>query len=641
MLWGFYNSSAGSARDLDLMGRLAKPAPDAETLVCDRLALGWSGPYVSRAEVDGVTCVLDGRLYGPQAEQAAERLARAYRHQDDQALADLRGRFSVAIWDDVRREGLLSCDLLATKPLFLKRSTGWIAFATEITELLELLPSRPGPDKLAFGCWLGSAGDLPMGRTIFDGVERLRPGQFVDLQAGSAETSHYWRPRYEGIRKGTRDDHAASLRERLDQAVSRRLSPTGTGIVLSGGLDSSVVTAVASQVRPEDMRLETYSTVFPGYPDMDEGWKVRSLTSALGIEPNAYELEPRGALWFALNHSKRWDEPLQGLGALVEAPMVARAAENGADVVLDGQTGDEVLGFAPFVIADRLMRGRLFAANRLASRWPGLGRPTTGSERRFLLRHIGLRGAAPYWAGRIGRDRRIGPDHGPAFLRPEIRQAFAAGEDKWAWKTAASGPRWWRQMSDTLIEMPHRVGRFDYLRHRAAAAGVVNESPLYDFDLVELSLNLPPELNFDGSLLSRPLARYTMRGVIPDDVRLNDKKANFSMFCFDTLTGADEAGIASLLTDPEMELGAYIDPNWVMERWHDRPERGPRTTMAWGTLAWMFTAAEIWLRSQANPDFIDEMLARSDVRPPALHKAVPADTGTFSRLAGAGDRVYG
>jgi asparagine synthase (glutamine-hydrolysing) len=651
MLWGFYNTSVGSARDLELISRLGRPAPEAEVVVRDRLALGWSpDPDITCAEVDGVTCVVDGRLYEPatlarelgvSGTSAAELLARAYRREDDAMLTELRGRYSVALWDSVRQQGLLSCDLLATRPLFFLRGTGWIAFATEVTELLTLLPSRPGPDAAAFGRWLGSGGDIPQGRTLFEGVMRLRPGQLVDLRPGAAETRHYWRPHYAGTSRGSRDDHADGLREKLDQAVRRRLSPSKSGVVLSGGLDSSVVTAVAEAVKPDGVDLQTYSTVFPDYPDLDEGWKVRSLTEALGIEAAAYELEPQGALWFALTHAKRWDEPLQGAGALIEAPMVAKAAEDGADVVLDGQTGDEVLGFSPYVIADRMMRGRLLAASRLASRWPGLDRPATREEQRYVLKHVGLKGAAPYWTGRIGRDRRAGPDPGPEWLLPESRRHFAAAGDKWAWKAAASGPRWWRYLSDTLIEMPHRIARFDYLRHRAGAVGVVNESPLYDFDLVDYCLRLPPDLAFDGSRLSRPLAREAMRNVIPDDVRLNDRKANFSPFCFDMLTGADEAGIGRLLTAPDAEIGAYVDLDWVRKRWHDRPERGPRTTMAWGTVIWILTAAEAWLRAQADPGFIDEMLSRPDVRPPSLHRAIPADSGTFSRLAGGEKPVYG
>jgi hypothetical protein len=124
-----------------------------------------------------------------------------------------------------------------------------------------------------------------------------------------------------------------------------------------------------------------------------------------------------------------------------------------------------------------------------------------------------------------------------------------------------------------------------------------------------------------------------MRGLIPDDVRTNNVKANFSPFCFDVLTVGDAPAIETLLTAPDAELGAFVDMQLVRERWRDRPERGPTSTMVWGTLIWMLAAAECWLRSQADPAFVDEMLARPDVRPPSVRRVTSPDTGTFSSLA--------
>jgi asparagine synthase (glutamine-hydrolysing) len=389
-------------------------------------------------------------------------------------------------------------------------------------------------------------------------------------------------------------------------------------VVLSGGLDSSIVTAVATRVKRPGSSLGTYSAVFPG-ADHDEAWKVRSLTGALGIEPGLFEVEPQGSMWLNLNHLNRWGLPLTGSAALVDFAMVEAAGRDGIEVVLDGQTGDELFGFSPWLVADRLGRGRVLAALGLARRWPG--RQTNGRDQRYILKQWGLKGIAPYRLHRLARTRRDPNRFAPPWLLPAFRPRYAQLEDQWAWKACGPGPRWWRYQADRLVRAPHRELRLDYLRNRAASVGVVSETPLCDFDLIDYCLRLPPQLAFD-SAYNRPLARESVRGLIPDDVRLNDEKANFSQFCFDVVTGADAPGIERLFTASDAELGAFADLEQIRRLWrHERPARAPGSaTTSWGTDIWRLAVAECWLRSQSDPGFADEMLSRPDVLPPRIRR---------------------
>ncbi len=125
-----------------------------------------------------------------------------------------------------------------------------------------------------------------------------------------------------------------------------------------------------------------------------------------------------------------------------------------------------------------------------------------------------------------------------------------------------------------------------------------------------------------------------MGDVIPNEVRLNDQKADFSSFCYEILTNADAKGIERLLGAPNPEIGAYADVEWVRHRWlHDRPAPG-RDTASWGTVIWRIIAGECWLRAQADTGFVDDMLARDDVHAPSAHRVSLAYTGTFFRLTG-------
>lgn len=633
MLCGLFNCGGGRADEVEAFGRLERHAGSAGLVVRGPLAVAQSSRAGGMAEYDGVSCFIDGHLYnagmlacelGMQAADPAGIAVRRHRQAGADLLRQLRGSFSLALWDGPRDEGLLSCDLLATRQLFIWRGAGCLLFAGEVHELLALVPSRPGPDPIGFLTWL-AGGTCPEGTTLYEGIRRLGPGELIRLGPHSAEPRTYWRPAYAGTLRGSRRELAEGLRDELERSTGRRLTERATGVVLSGGLDSSIVTTFAARTRPPAARLRTYSAVFPG-SDHDESPKILELTASLGLEPATFQLQPQGTLRLALEHTKRWEMPLTGAGALIDVAIVAEAARDGAEVVLDGQTGDEVLGFAPYLVADRLTHGRLLSALELTRHWP-LGRATTRRDKIWILRELGLKGAAPYRLGRFVTGRRE-TLAGPPWLRPELRRRYTELEDRWLWKLGQSGPRWWRHLADVLVHAPHRELRLDYLRHRAAAVGAINESPLYDFDLIDHCLRLPPDLAFD-SRFNRPLAREAMRGLMPEAVRLQTQKAVFSSFVVEAIKGADAPGIERLLTADDAELGAYVDLDYIRALWHRGQPRASLGSISWGTTAWRLAAAECWLRLQSRSPLLDELLVDPDVPPPGVRAVSPANSTFF------------
>ena len=639
MLCGALDFSGAPAAELEVVRRITARFPDAQLVSLGPFALA-RGPGTAAAEADGIRCVFEGRLHGgadpvdPQGRAAAgaEAAARGYRSSGTEILTELRGSYSVAIWEEERRQGLLACDLLATRQWFTWRGSGYLLFATELRDLLAVVPTRPGPDPSGFPMWLAD-GTCPRGATLYEAVSRLGPGELLELSAGSARTRTYWRPRFAGTLQGSRAELAEVLRGQLARAIAARMSGRATGVVLSGGLDSSIVTAFAARTREPGSRVRTYSAVFPG-AKFDESAKVAELTSELGLDPAAFRIEPRGALYLALEHTKRWELPLMGAGSLIDTSIVAEAARDGADVVLDGVAGDEVLGFSPYLVADRLRRGRFLAALELARHWP-IGRPTTSRERMLVLRNIGFKGAAPYRLARWAARRRK-EDRAPIWLLPGYRQRFDELEDRWAWKTQLSGPLWWRFLADELVNPPHDDLRQDNLRHRAAAVGVTSESPLYDVDLIDLCLRLPPELAFDWRF-SRPFAREAVAGILPEAVRLQVQKADFSSFCAEVITGHDARGIERLLTADDAELGAYVDMDYVRTLWRLGQPGAAVGSMWWGTIVWRLVAGECWLRLQAGAATLDELLASGDAPPPSV-QPVSLAGGTFFPLAASPDQ---
>ncbi|HEY1713151.1 MAG TPA: asparagine synthase-related protein [Solirubrobacteraceae bacterium] len=621
---GLHSCTDAPPQELPEFRRLAELLGDAKPIVRGPLvAAATPGSAVACAREGDTTCVLEGQLYDRpalarglvlDADDDAHLVARAHRRLGLEALPRLRGRYAAVLWDDVRQEGLIASDLLAAREMFVCRTAGALVFATELHDVLALLSSRPAPDEIGFTTWLGD-GTCPSDRTLYAGISRLAPGELMALSRRTAQRRRYWSPEPRAALTGSRAELSAGWRALLETSVAKRLSPRRSAVILSGGFDSSVVSAVAAGVAPPGAQVRTYSGVFPG-ADYDESAKIRQVNERIGIDPGAMEIAPQGTLWLALRYTRHWQLPLIAAGSLIDIAATQTAASDGAEVVLDGQTGDELFGLSPYLFADRIRHGRLLSALGLTNQWP-IGRRMSPRSKVWMIKELGVKGGAPHALGRFVQGRRDRAAVGPPWLTPRLRDAFAHREDRWAWKLAGPGPMWWRWLSDALIDGPHRELRLQYLRHRAASNGLVAEPPLYDVDLIEYALRLPPEFAYDRRY-DRPLVREAMSGLLPDEVRFQTQKADFTRFCEHAMVNADGAGITRLLTAPDALIGAYTDRDWVRSCWnrtiagHGRPE--------WLGALWRLTAAEVWLRSHADPDFLDAAMAQPDVPAPSVRR---------------------
>ncbi len=569
-----------------------------------------------------LVCHLEGRLSPPPGHAGsrearpgsdADIVVRAAREGGAAGASAVRGQFSAVVWERSAQRVQLICDRLARQGWYVLERADEILFATELRDLLRLAPERPDTDPLSFTMWLGGQG-CPEGRTLYAGVSRLGPGESFSYDGGTLDRRVHWRPVYEATLRCDRRELAEELRRQLQASTWQYVSPGITGIILSGGIDSSVVAAAAAEGQGADAEVRTYSAVFPGAP-YDESAKIAALTASLGVRARAIQPAPSGALWLALRHLKDWAVPLVAPGAVLDMSVADSAAADGAHAVLDGQTGDEILGFSPFLLADRLAQGRLLAARRLLHSWPA-GRPLSRSERVALLRAFGVKGAAPYRLGRFIRDHRDRSGHGPKWLLPSHRRAFMEFEDAWAWKTRSSGPRWWRAFTDTVVWGPHRELRLEYLRHRAANAGIGWGSPLYDEGLIDFCSRIDPEIAFDPRV-NRPLVREALSGLLPDVVRLQSRKANFAAFAVETMQ-ADSSAMRRLLDAPDPEIAEYVDLEWIRQRWR-APVPEPMSGF-WGAL-WRAAVGQAWLRYGSDPGGLAELREDPSIRPPRADSA--------------------
>jgi asparagine synthase (glutamine-hydrolysing) len=567
------------------------------------LAVACAGP----ARAEGVLAGVAGRVQRPDALRerlgldpgatVAEALALGFARWGEGLLERVRGPFALVLWDGDGHRGLLAQDQLGGRSLVTFRDGPRLWFATEVSVLLRLLPRCPDPDELALAHHLVDH-SVPDGRMLYRGIRRLGGGCLLDLtDAGRAER-RYWAPRYRPPLQAPRAELAARLRAELETAVQDALPARDvSGLLLSGGLDSSVVAALAA---PRAPRLQAIAATF-AEPELDETTWARRVADEAGIALTTVPIEHRDPLGAAAAYLRAWALPLPVPGILVEAPLIAAAAGLGAGVVLDGQGGDELFGAAAFLIADRVRRLRPLSAWRLARRHPWLGDDPPLRHVRLVFTTVGVRGALPAGLHERVRRRRPAARYSPPWLRPGLARLYRDSQDPWRWK-GLDGPRWWASLADTLTRGRETADLADYVRRRAAMGGVQARSPLLDLGLVELALRLPPETNFDP-VTSRPLVREALRGALPADVLARRDKPDFSGLHHRALAGAASLErVRRLLDERHAAVGAYVDLRRLHREHLDRPPAvGEPGWRSWAVEVWNVVTAELWLQgAQSN-----------------------------------------
>jgi asparagine synthase (glutamine-hydrolysing) len=610
MLAAFVGRFTPQSPQSDLAGLARALGAEADVLTAGRgpLALAASGP-VAIADAGVAVCLLDGRprvagLAGslgldPTAG-AAHVVAAGFARLGPDVLGHLGGEYALAVWDPAARSGLIARDRLGAVPLFVTERGRALLFSAEIAPLLALLPRRPDPDALAVVDWL-AATQARDDRTLFAGISRLPAGHALLLEPTGWRRIRHWRPRYAPTRSVTPDEAAALLAAGIQAAVTRALDGAQRpGLMLSGGFDSATV-AVSAVGHPAGRTLRTYSGLFPGAPAADESERIRRVRSWLGLDGVEARFSAGSALGGALEFLDRWQVPSASPNVFLWLALHRRAAADGVDVMLDGEGGDELLGCAPYLIADRLLAGHPVGALALARRLPGLG---DDPRPKWLLRAVGrygLRGALAYRPHRLLRRTRERP--APDWLNASSVRLHRGRDDPWAWKRGGR-PRWWWHLADVLSTQGDRLGAAEQYRREGAMAGLEFRHPLRDPELVELVLGLPPELAFDPRQ-DRALARRAMRDRMPDALLAGDGKAVFNDLLTTTLRERDSTAISELLREPHPELARRVREAGVARL--VRAGQNGAVARTWALELWRLVSIELWLDQQHRPERLERM----------------------------------
>lgn len=343
-----------------------------------------------------------------------EVILAAYREWGVDCLARFNGMFAFAIYDKQRQTVFLARDRAGEKPLFYHLADRTLRFASELKALLAD-PSLPRYiNREALDCYL-SMGFVPGQMCILEGFNKLPPAHAMkfDLSTGDVQVWSYWQ--LPELNSAGRVDEATLLDELenlFEDSVRRQLvADVPVGVLLSGGVDSSLVTALAVR---STSRVKTFTIRFPGYSQFDETKHARLIAGHFGTDH--VELDARDSTVDLLPIlARQFDEPIVD-SSMIPTYLVSHLVRGHCTVAMGGDGGDELFG--GYVQYNRLcwMQRRLSWLPRILRR----GMANTAEA----LFPVGFKGRN--WLQRLNFDFRAGlPLVASYFDRNSRRQLMA------------------------------------------------------------------------------------------------------------------------------------------------------------------------------------------------------------------------
>ena len=564
-------------------------------------------------EVDGVTVAFDGRIddrEGLLSALSAERgpvdgspsdahlFALAYHEWDTGVFERLVGVYAVAVWDERDERFLCARGPAGMRELYYSTAGDQVVVGSDPSTVLSA-PGVPNEiDEGALGEFL--VGELGLGSdTVYAAVEAVAPGTYVSFPGGVPSVTRFWNPAsIERLSTTDPETLAEELAARLEDAIAARLRTREPPyVLLSGGLDSTTVAALAADRVPGGENLRAVSMQFEHPERLDADWvddperyraerrRVEAFADEYGIPVEYYALDDAATSLSV----EAYADPRIEMPALmaIEEPkreVYGQIAAKGGRIALTGELGNLFDGvrFSYYdllregsirralsdVLADPVPTRQLLTWFVLIPAIPGLGRLLfdRGGDRTF-----------PAWlddgfVDRVNLPERLrAEDDGVEFDRLAIQQTY---DDFYR--------------ADQLLY-------YGQDRRRALSAGVEPRHPFADRRVLEFLFGLPPGVRLHQGT-SKYFFRYLADKLLPKPVR--DQSAQFR---FDPIVhrGFDEhaSRLETLVTDGELVERGIVDP--------DEARRIYRTYRD-GELfenvgLWRIAATELWLEGSVTP----------------------------------------
>jgi len=490
-----------------------------------------SGPITYRND-RGAMIAIKGELDfagSPNAGSVARRVLEAYLSKGAAIVSELRGPFALVIFEATARECLIAIDRMGIGRLAWGRSKGWIAVGSSASDVARNLIAPPELDHQALFNFMYSH-MVPAPPTVFQDVSKLLPGTAIELSENGQREFRYWQPDFNREIDVDIDQLLEDTRPLLRKAIERTRPGRNTGAFLSGGLDSSTISGLLSEVQIH--QTPVFSVGF-SVAEFDEMEFAKATAKKFNLAHHIFEVTPGDIVDLIPRIAAAYDEPFGNSSAVPTFCCARFALEHGVDHLLAGDAGDELFGGN-----ERYVRQRVFELYNRVPTWlrnavfDSLAKRIDPESGIYPLRKmssyvrqatIPLPERFESWnlIYREGADQIFNAD----FLTT-VEPTHVFEEMRDIWQSCPSDDlldrMLWYDWKFTLADNDLRK-----VSHMCELAGVRVSYPMLDEDFVAHSIKVPSREKINGHEL-RTFFKNAVRGFVPDRV-INKEKHGFGL----------------------------------------------------------------------------------------------------------------
>jgi asparagine synthase (glutamine-hydrolysing) len=542
---------------------------------------------------------LEARGHRYSTRSDTETILHLYEEHGARCVENLRGMFAFAIWDQRKRELFIARDRLGIKPLYyVHTQDGSLYFASEIKALLEARAVRPELNFQALPDYL--ANHAPSGEeTLFSGVRRLLPGHTLTWRDGQINIEKYWDISFadetaESNRRSD-EDYVAEWTELFRDAVrSHLMADVPLGMFLSGGIDSSAIAAVMSQMVTEPVK--TFSVAF-AEREANELEYARLVARKFKTDHHEVVVSPED--FFAALPAMVWheDEPLAHPSS-VALFFVSRLAARHVKVVLTGEGSDELLGgyeryyktILNLSLGGRYQRFTNEAVRRMVrariEAFPSHSKARQKLSRTFLYRAPDIENL--YFDNFAVFTRAMQQDLLAAQTKERahsldpytiIRACFESAD-----ATSLLDRMLYADLKTYLHELLMKQDQM------SMAASLESRVPFLDHRLVEFSARLPTRMKIRRGRTTKYVLRQSMKNVLPEEI-LKRPKMGFPVPVGAWFRGSFRAVIDEYVLSSRASERGIFDSGFI-----HRLVEGHQAGEKHDERLWALVNFEIWMR---------------------------------------------
>ncbi|MGD9562323.1 MAG: asparagine synthase (glutamine-hydrolyzing) [Pyrinomonadaceae bacterium] len=551
------------------------------------LAIVFNGEIYNFAEI---TRELRALGFSFKTNSDTEAILHAFEEFGEGCLKKLRGMFAFAIWDFKSESLFIARDRVGKKPLFYTLTDkGEFVFGSELKTLLAHGGVKREVDLAALDTYL-SFGYVPEEFCFLKGVKKLRPGHFLRFRKGGVETERYWDfDLSKAPAERSPQECAAAVQDKVREAVEVRLiSEVPLGAFLSGGIDSSAIVGLMSQL--SDQPVKTFSIGFRE-DSFDELKYARIAAKHFRTDHHEFIVTPD---LFDVIDDIVWhfDEPFADQSAL-PTYMLSKMAREHVTVVLSGDGGDELFaGYERYVVD----RHRSWSA-----RIP-----------KALREHVLQRASAVLPHSAFGKnylhnisldpiDRYI--DSITAFNGPRKQMLYSPSLKQAMNGSRSAAETLFRQFGEQ-VQPDDPIARLLYLDSKTYLPGDIltkvdrmtmansleARAPLLDHELIELVAGMPSAMKMNG-LETKYILKKAMEGIVPDSILYREKQG-FGVPIGKWINEQLHDRIYDDLNERRTAERGFFDHRYVdtLRKEHSAGRRDHSTKL------WLLWVLELWMR---------------------------------------------